>query len=242
MKRFRCTDVISGCDAVFTGAGDQSVLDQVLHHAAAEHGLVRPQLPFIELVMTYTRPFTPTHPRQHLRAVAPTDPGRRPDTTNGRHEGGRMARETTGVRRARPTTTVAGHSNVHPLRPTEPSRSGGAHETYRHECLLYAGSAGSWTPWCHSSGTAWPGEEPVMVAVAEPRLQALRSALGEDADAGGVRRHGRPRPQPGPDHPRLAGLHRPAQRPAAGPRDRRADLGQPGGRRRSPRPNCTRRC
>jgi predicted small metal-binding protein len=182
LKRFRCTDVISGCDAVFTGAGDQSVLDQVLHHAAAEHGLVRPQLPFIELVMTYTRPFTPTHPRQHLRAVAPTDPGRRPDTTNGRHEGGRMARETTGVRRARPTTTVAGHSNVHPLRPTEPSRSGGAHETYRHECLLYAGCGGFLDAVVPFVRDGLARREPVMVAVAEPRLQALRSALGQDAD------------------------------------------------------------
>ena len=187
MKRFRCADVIPGCDGVFTGAGDQSVLDQVLHHAAAEHGLIRPQLPFIELVMTYTRPFTPTHPRHHLRVVGPTDAARRPDTTSGRHTGGRMARDSAGDTRGgtwpRPSTTVAGHSNVHPLRPIEAlrTRSGTAHETYRHECLLYEGCGGFLDAVVPFVRDGLARREPVMVAVAEPRLRALRSALGQDA-------------------------------------------------------------
>ena len=58
LKRFACGDVIPGCGGVFTGAGDQSVLDQVLAHVAADHGLGRP-LPFIELVMAHTHPFVP---------------------------------------------------------------------------------------------------------------------------------------------------------------------------------------
>ena len=46
-KRFACHSIILGCDRVFTGASDQSVLDQVLAHAAAVHGLDAPALPFI---------------------------------------------------------------------------------------------------------------------------------------------------------------------------------------------------
>ena len=80
LKRFACGDVIPGCGAVFTGAGDQSVLDQVLAHVAADHGLVRPPLPFIELVMAHTHPFVPTR-NGHLRVVDP-DAGRRVDTTD----------------------------------------------------------------------------------------------------------------------------------------------------------------
>jgi hypothetical protein len=163
------------------------VLDQVLHHAAAEHGLIRPQLPFIELVLTYTRPFSPTHPRHHLRVVGPFDPGRPPETTNGRQTGGRMARDSAGDSRGgtwpRPSTTVAGHSNVHPLRRIEASRTrfGRAHETYRHECVLYAGCGGFLDAVLPFVQDAVARREPVMVAVVEPRLQALRSALGDDA-------------------------------------------------------------
>jgi hypothetical protein len=35
------------------------VLDQVLAHVAADHGLVRPPLPFIESVLAHTQPFVP---------------------------------------------------------------------------------------------------------------------------------------------------------------------------------------
>jgi len=150
LKRFICDNVIPGCDRVFIGAGDQSVLDQVLHHVAADHGLVSPQLPFIELVMTYTTPFTPAHPRQRLRVVGPAD---------------------------------RGHATVHPLRPLERSRSrtAGAHRTYRHECLLYAGRGGFVDAVVPFVRDAIARREPVMVAVAEPRLLALQSALGQDA-------------------------------------------------------------
>ena len=61
---------------MFTGASDQSVLDQVLAHAAADHGLDAPALPFIELVMTHTRPFTPG---RHLRMAAPDADASVPD-------------------------------------------------------------------------------------------------------------------------------------------------------------------
>jgi predicted small metal-binding protein len=67
MKNFVCNRVNPGCDAVFEGSGDQSVLDQVLVHAAAEHGISAPTLPFIELVMTHTLPGIRT--RGHLRLV-----------------------------------------------------------------------------------------------------------------------------------------------------------------------------
>jgi predicted small metal-binding protein len=185
LKRFICANVIPGCAAVISGAGDQSVLDQVLKHAASDHGLVRPQLPFIELVMTHTRPFTPTHQRQRLRLVGPTDAGRRVDTTNGQETDGRSTRAAAGDGgrggRPRPLTTSNGHSNVHPIRPLAPSRAVGANQTYRHECLLYAGCGGFLNAVVPFVRDALAHHEPVMVAVAEPRLQALRSALGQDA-------------------------------------------------------------
>ena len=54
MKRFVCADVHPGCGRVFTGPGDQAVLDQVLAHAAADHGLPRPTMAFIERVVIAT--------------------------------------------------------------------------------------------------------------------------------------------------------------------------------------------
>src|SRR6478672_6620770 len=86
LKRFVCGDVIPGCGSVFTGAGDQSVLDQVLAHVAVDHGLVRPPLPFIESVMAHTHPFVPTRNDHHLRVVD-TAAGRRVDTTDPRRPG-----------------------------------------------------------------------------------------------------------------------------------------------------------
>ena len=67
LKRFVCGSIIPGCDRVFIGPGDQSVLDQALEHAAVNHGLAAAPMPFIELVLTYTRPFSPTANRGHLR-------------------------------------------------------------------------------------------------------------------------------------------------------------------------------
>jgi predicted small metal-binding protein len=76
MKRFACRDVIPGCQSVFTGDDDQSVLDQVIAHAAADHGLLKPPLALVELVVATTYTVGPTRPRNHLRLVgAPTDAG-----------------------------------------------------------------------------------------------------------------------------------------------------------------------
>src|SRR6478609_5894344 len=154
--------VIPGCGRVFTGPGDQNVLDQVLEHVAADHGLVNPSLPFIELVMTHTHPFTPTRDRQ-LFLVGPDA---LPDPTL-----------------ADATTTVP-PSNVRPLRSPTPNRRrpARAHETYRHECLFYVGTDGFLDAVVPFVRDGLNRREPVMVAVAEPRLGALRSALGpEDA-------------------------------------------------------------
>ena len=57
-----------------------------------------------------------------------------------------------------------------------------AHETYRHECVLYAGTGGFLDAVVPFVRDGLARQEPVMVAVAEPRLRALRSALGEDAE------------------------------------------------------------
>ena len=69
MKRFACQDVIPGCDQVFTGADDQSVLDQVMAHAAMDHGLVKPPMALVELVVATTHSFVPQRGRGHLRLV-----------------------------------------------------------------------------------------------------------------------------------------------------------------------------
>ena len=156
-KRFACHSIFPGCDRVFTGASDQSVLDQVLAHAAADHGLDAPALPFIELVMTHTRPFSPG---RHLRIAAPDAGASVPDA-------------------AHPVL----RGNVYPLRPRDRRDGfGRAHQTYRHECVFYTGTGGfleAMVPFVRDGLTR---QEPVMVAVAEPRLQALRAALGEHAE------------------------------------------------------------
>ena len=100
LKRFACRDVIPGCGGVFTGAGDQGVLDQVLAHVAADHGLVRPPLPFIESVMAHTHPFVPTSNGHHPQVVNVPDAGRRVDTTDPRRPGNQF---TLGDRDARVT-------------------------------------------------------------------------------------------------------------------------------------------
>ena len=188
LKRFACGDVIPGCEGVFTGAGDQSVLDQVLAHVAADHGLVRPPLPFIESVMAHTHPFVPTRNDHHLRVVD-TAAGRRVDTTDPRRPGNQFTPD--GDRDFRVTTQSGavhtGGTNdpmpgqVRRLEPGRP-RPGKAHETYRHECVLYAGTGGFLDAAVPFVRDGLARQEPVMVAVAEPRLRALRSALVEDAE------------------------------------------------------------
>ena len=187
MKRFVCGDVIPGCRGVFTGPGDQTVLDQVLAHLAADHGLLRPPLPFIELLMAHTHPFVPTR-NGHLRVVDP-DAGRRVDTKNRRRPGnqftldgdqhGRVTAGSSAVNTGGTNGRVPG--NVRRLGPGRP-RPGKAHGTYRHECVLYAGTGGFLDAAVPFVRDGLARQEPVMVAVAEPRLRALRSALGEDAE------------------------------------------------------------
>ena len=56
------------------------------------------------------------------------------------------------------------------------------HASYRHECLFYRGTdelVAALLPFVRA-GLAL--DQPVMVALAEPRLRALRVALGQDAD------------------------------------------------------------
>ncbi len=157
LKRFACHSIFPGCGEVFTGVGDQGVLDQVLAHAAADHGVDAPALPFIELVMTHTHPFTPG---RHLRSIGPDAGASVPDA---------------------PRPVLRG--NVYPLRQRD--RRGGfgrAHEAYRHECVFYSGTGEFLDAMVPFVRDGLARQEPVMVAVAEPRLQALRAALGENAE------------------------------------------------------------
>ena len=159
MKRFACQDIIPGCSHVFTGADDQSVLDQVIVHAAEDHGLVKPPLALVELVVATTYSFTPARPRGHLRLVGaePADDGLDNEPCAADRP---MQAPTSQLRRSRP----ACRSGSRP-----PSRSCGAEsprsdarcrartaqagaivdptvtgrtEKYRHECLFYRGADG----------------------------------------------------------------------------------------------------
>ena len=107
---------------------------------------------------------------------------------------------------------------------------------FRHEAIFYAGPEAFLDRVAPFVVEGVAAGEPVMVALAAPKLDALRRRLGADADAGGVRRHGRHRPQPGLHHPRVDRLRRRALRPDA--RRRRADLAraQPRRARRVPVP------
>jgi len=161
LMRFACSSVIPGCGEVFTAVSDQGVLDQVLAHATSEHGMAAPGLPFIEWVMAHTQPVSP-HQR-HPRSTG-TDKGALPDG---------------------PAAVRVLPSNVYPLRPQNRVIGpgfGGAHETYRHECVFYTGTDGFLYAMLPFVRDGLARQEPVLVAVTEPRLQALRSALGDDAD------------------------------------------------------------
>lgn len=39
MKQFSCGDVVPGCDAVFSGVDNDTILGEVATHARADHGL-----------------------------------------------------------------------------------------------------------------------------------------------------------------------------------------------------------
>ena len=175
MKRFVCADVHPGCGRVFTGPGDQAVLDQVLAHTAADHGLPRPTMAFIERVVIATRPFTPAgEEHRHLTLVGPARPDRSGAATGAGRRAGRRLRPVGASRlgAADPAATVT----------ALPDRAARPHRTYRHECWLYHGDTefqGMVLPFI-ADGLA--RDQPVMVAVPEPRLHAVRDALGGDAE------------------------------------------------------------
>ena len=145
-------------------------------------------MPFIELVLTYTRHVIPTMNRGQLRVV-----DRDAGTTRaakGAFAGSAAARSAQPdqapypqvVRHPR-TAADGAAQNVRLLRRPEPGplRPGKAHDTYRHECLLYAGTGGFLDAVVPFVRDGLARQEPVLVAVTEPRLAALRSALAGDA-------------------------------------------------------------
>lgn len=197
MKRFACQDIIPGCSHVFTGADDQSVLDQVIVHAAEDHGLVKPPLALVELVVATTYSFTPARPRGHLRLVGaePADDGldNEPCAADQTDAGADVATAAfaTGLQqRIAPAIPFLRHG-VAPwtpdaaldtqagaiVDPTVTSRT----EKYQHECLFYRGADGFLAAVVPFIRDGLALGEPVMVAIAEPRLTAVREALGEDA-------------------------------------------------------------
>jgi predicted small metal-binding protein len=94
VKRFCCRDVIPGCDREFTGVDVESVLDQVIAHAAADHGLTRPPAALSELVAATTHSVPGGRPRGHLRLIdgqndvpdAATEPQMEHPAAGGHHE------------------------------------------------------------------------------------------------------------------------------------------------------------
>ena len=185
MKRFVCRDIIPGCAEVITGPSDQSVLDQVISHVAVDHGLVKPPLALVELVVATTETLPSVRSRSHLRlvgAAAPIDPvGSDSATTNQAPVGepvdvspGSTGPSAGVVSQAADRFTRGGSFAAPAAVPV--------HDSYRHECLFYRGTdqfTEMVVPFIRD-GLAL--HQPVMVAVTEPRLQALRDALGEDAD------------------------------------------------------------
>ncbi len=155
-----------------------------------KHGLATAPMPFIELILTHTRPLIPTTNRGHLRVVdrdegtsgvpdgpfadgaAATSPG--PDATPYPHV----------ARHPGPVADGEARAKVRLLHRPERGRSrpSKAHDTYRHECLLYAGTGGFLDAVVPFVRDGLARQEPVLVAVTAPRLSALRSALAGDAE------------------------------------------------------------
>jgi predicted small metal-binding protein/anti-sigma regulatory factor (Ser/Thr protein kinase) len=192
VKRFVCRDIIPGCDHVVTGASDQSVLDQVITHVAVDHGLVKPPLALVELVVATTRTLADVRPRGHLRLVGAGATHRPANGSNpsqagvgrgGDEHSGSDHRDAGGCPPAGVLTIPVGRSskvrhwpdsNVHSA--PEP------HESYRHECQLYRGTDEFLVAIVPFIQDGLERGQQVMVAVAEPRLQAVRDALGDDAN------------------------------------------------------------
>ena len=194
MKRFVCRDIIPGCDHVVTGTSDQSVLDQVITHVAVDHGLVKPPMALVELVVATTRTLADARPRGHLRLVgAATD--RRPGIEDGTTKAGADSHDEqqrdSSPRAAGPCppagvltipTRRPARSNVRHFRGTGVHDAPEDHDTYRHECQLYRGIDEFLVAIVPFVQDGLERGQQVMVAVAEPRLQAMRDTLGEDAN------------------------------------------------------------
>lgn len=203
MKRFACQDIIPGCSHVFTGADDQSVLDQVIAHAAQDHGLVKPPLALVELVVATTYSFTPARPRGHLRLVG-SESASTADEAPVARTGAAHARADEPVtalpsaadpwqriapaipfqrRRQAVGTDVGAHTAVFrpPAATIDEPAIASRPAKYRHECLFYSGADGFLAGVVPFIRDGLALGEPVMVAIAEPRLTAVREALGEEA-------------------------------------------------------------
>lgn len=197
MKRFVCREIIPGCAEVITGPSDQSVLDQVISHVAVDHGLVKPPLALVELVVATTQTLPPSRSRSHLRLVgAPTDahtPGSRAtaagtndsqppvDIRAGRRgpSSAQLGVLPTAADRFPVESSTAATRSLPPVERLAAAVA--AHQEYRHECLLYRGPEAFTAAVVPFVRDGLALGQPVMVAVAEPRLQALRDALGDDA-------------------------------------------------------------
>jgi predicted small metal-binding protein len=204
MKRFACQDIIPGCAHVFTGADDQSVLDQVIAHAAVDHGLVKPPLALVELVVATTHTFIPKRSRGHLRLVGANSSEQSDVITDDptRTHRDRSGTSTSGVLPEFPafpervTQAIPFQRRGEPRRNPDPAGDDRwrsttvasaahwpqfAHSSYRHECVFYSGTDGFLDQVIPFILDGLALDQPVMVAIAEPRLTAVRSALGDDA-------------------------------------------------------------
>ena len=167
------------------------MLDQVIAHAAVDHGLVKPPLALVELVVATTHPYTAPQKPRHLRLVggAPGGTSTGPAEPAGRIRGGPDEdRPGTDPVRTIGSTVVnlpvawstpqASHPAAgSPLQQVQPQRC--TLSTGTNACST-AASTSCLPRWSRSSRTGCELGEPSMVAVAEPRQQALRDALGDD--------------------------------------------------------------
>jgi len=183
VKRFVCRDIIPGCDRIVTGASDQSVLDQVITHVAVDHGLVKPPMALVELVVATTRTLADVRPRGHLRLVGPST-GRSTDGAEdderGLDNGADAPCPPAGVLTIAPGRVGRSKLRRWPERSAHDAAE--PHERYRHECQLYRGIDEFLVAIVPFIQDGLERGQQVMVAVAEPRLQALRDALGDEAN------------------------------------------------------------
>lgn len=191
VKRFVCSDIIPGCAGVFTGDDDQSVLDQVIEHAAADHGLVKPPMALVELVVATTYSYTAPRKDRHLRLVGATVSNtssearfEQPDaTTAGVPVGVRYERESApeSVVVQLPSPRADRHEGGAAARsPMQELQEWATHPLYRHECLLYGSDDEFLSGVIPFIRDGLRQGEPVLLAISEPRQGALRAALGDD--------------------------------------------------------------